>query len=248
MDPTKRSTTAILLQIAQFNDNNAVPCLAEANLPIARQSFVKLLRDLRDMCKDGAHHDHQDGGRRYQDVKTISYEETKRSVFPRFMSVTQRLRADTLQHSEMAHFDKAIFLQGSDVRFDVNSTASVLLYNTALLHHTEGLITGCANSFRSAVSFYKQVLSLLSQQQRLLCESSTLLLVTCATLNNLSHCYMMAFAEAGTAQSYACQLEELLARATNLASEYMAPSELEFFYSSLMFTQMFMRSKAAPAA
>ena len=59
---------------------------------------------------------------------------------------------------------------------------------------------------------------------------------------------MMAFAEAGTAQSYACQLEELLAWATNLASEYMAPPELEFFYASLMFTQMFMRSKAAPAA
>ena len=249
IDPSYRSTSAVLLQVAQFNDEIAVVNLSTNNLPAARQSFVKLLRDLRDLCKAEAHHEHQDGDRRFRDFETTSSKNLKRSFFPRCMSVAHRQHDDTRQERDLALFEKAILLQGSDVNFDVNSSAAVVLYNTGLLHHTQGLITGCVDSFRSAVSFYKQVLAVLAQQQEMIGESSTLLLVACATLYNLSHCLMSAFAETGKAKCYAEQLERLLEWASSMPDSHMAPTDMEFFYSSLLFTKMCMRNcKAAAAA
>lgn len=251
IDPLYCSTSAVLLQVAHFNDEIAVVNMTNNNLPAARQPFVKLLRDLRDLCKAGVHHEHQDGDRRFRDFEPTSSKSVKRSFFPRCMSVAHAHRQQdaTRQECDIALFEKAILLQGSDVKFDVNSCAAVVLYNTGLLHHTQGLITGCADSFRSAVSFYKQVLAVLAQQQELLGESSTLLLVACATLYNLSHCLMSAFAETGKAKCYAEQLERLLEWAFSMSGSRLAPSDMEFFYSSLLFTKMCMRNcKAAAAA
>ena len=249
LHPPHGSTSAVLLQVAKFNDEFAVLDLTNNNFPAARQSFVKLLRDLRDLCKAGAHHDHQDGDHQYRDFEKIASNDVKRNVFPRCMSVAHRQQDDTRQPRDMDLFDKAILLQGSDVKLDVSSSAAVILYNTGLLHHTQGLVTGCADSSRGAVSYYKQVLAVVAQQQELLGESSTLLLVACATLYNLSHCLMSAFAETGKAKCYAEQLEGLLQWASATSGSYMAPSDMEFFYSSLLFTKMYIRScKAAPAA
>jgi len=179
------TTMEELLKVARRNDITVTTNFAqEGNLVAAKESFVHALRALKTLCQSGANCDQEIPSYRdlhmgFVTVQHSCLKEEDQTMFAQTVSVAQREVIP--QHQEMVFFDKAILLQGTDVPCDTTATATVLLFNTGLLHHTEGLLTGRSDSFRRAVSFYKQSLTLLSQHQEQLSTSSTLLLVTCAT-------------------------------------------------------------------
>jgi len=79
----------------------------------------------------------------------------------------------------------------------------------------------------------------------MLYSSKTLLLVVCATLHNLSHCYSREYSP--TAQQYLDQLRDLLDWATTSnPGSRMTSSDLEFFYSAIMFKDL--QTKACKVA
>jgi len=249
------STTTMkgLLKVALCNDNSAIFCFSKGSLSNAKQSFVMALRELKASSQNKGHLDQQH-------QTTPTYKDLAGNVLangtsPADCTVKEQgnfARAISVastkvnpQSQDMPLFDKAFLLQGADVPCDQTATAAVLLFNTGLLHHTEGLLTECTNSFRRAVSFYKKALTILSQQQDMLYSSKTLLLVLCATLHNLSHCCSREFSP--TAQQYLNQLRDLLDWATTSnPGSCMASCDLEFFYSAMMFKDL--QSKACKVA
>jgi len=162
-----------LLKVVLCNDNSAIFCFSKGSLSNAKQSFAVALRELKALSQNGVHRDQQH-------QTTPTYKDLAGNVlgndgpipaqctikeqgnFARTISVAPR--KVNPQSQDITLFDKAIILQGADVPCDQTATAAVLLFNTGLLHHTEGLLTECTHSFRRAVSFYKKALTILSQQ------------------------------------------------------------------------------------
>lgn len=250
--PSSAIVVSKLYQLARHNDEVAISYFAVGNFTEAKRSFLVELRELKLLCDGGSHFEDLDGLPNYEDISHTFIEANDHQSKPQQLSEAKDASVTSCDNAEkdLYLFDRPIALQGSDVPCHCAATATVVLFNMGLIHHAEGLLSGCADKCRRAITFYKQAYSILSQQEDLLSASSTLLLVACALLYNLSHCYTVAFVDTVQAQIFSRELRRLL-EWTTAQSEcaYISPRDLEFFNSSLMFADIKIQNcKAAPAA
>lgn len=240
---TRINVGCFLRSIAELNSTAAQLCQCECSHRAGNQARMLLfdaLRQLRTVC-DGA----------VEKLKEDEQNGTGPVCFQVVQLAPQVLAQQlTLNRGTQELYNGFFLVRAPSHTSQFPVIAAVLLYNLGLINQRVGLDSGKSAHIIAALTFYKQSLFLLKDfrfPQEFTPQEATIKILMAALMNNMAHAYDY-FYELHYAQA---ALEDLQVHVYNwmLADEYVPPSEIVFFQTTLLhFLDMKKHFAAASAA
>lgn len=223
-------------EIAELN-GCAVSLLQNGEAERARCTFVEALRRLQTLCHSG-----QDTEILLEDDSPLVYSE----IWGNY-SATFSVEVATAQHDlldpEASHIYSRAFLLVNDIPVTAIETTAILLFNTGLVHHEEGVRTGKSANIKHALEFYKRSFALLDDDVH---HVIAILVLMGALCHNMAHCYS-SFFQKTPFHSMIKKLTQIVRWLASAAEELDEYEDFEFFHASLFFAEC-TNFRFAPAA
>lgn len=240
-----------LRQIAELN-TCAIALLQQGEGDRARRTFIEALRRLQALCRTG----HpivttsSSSSSRIDDgscsatttTTTTTYSDVWGSNSSEFSADVSRSQHESLFDLEATQIYCRAFLLVNDIPASATETAAVLLFNTGLGYHLQGVRTGKSAIIQHALEFYQRGMCLLDDQQDDVDHQYVVALVVLmgALCHNMAHCYGWFF-QTLPLHSMVDKLSQVVHWMESSSSEEDGQmteyDELEFFHNALFFAE-----------